>query len=73
MTTVDQNGCFASDRTCEVEDLNGDRFVTKYDLKGAGPFCYALGFKEFRTMVKKGYCGTTKCPFYKKTRETERA
>jgi hypothetical protein len=27
--------------------------------------CYALAYPEYRSMLKKGHCGTMRCPFYK--------
>lgn len=30
--------------------------------------CYVLRKQDFKNMVKSGYCGTKKCPFFKEKR-----
>lgn len=34
--------------------------------------CYALRSADFKEYKKNGWCGTTKCPFFKKERDDTR-
>ena len=58
--------CFAMSKN-SVYTLDGDKCKPDEIIT-----CYALNEDDFRAMVKKRYCGTQKCPFFKEKRSEVR-
>ncbi len=54
-------GCFASNRKSV--------FASGQDKGSRKPCCYVLTPQDSHIMRTFGYCGTKRCPFYKKNRQ----